>query len=108
MTPARVLVLSGPMHDQPDRAAFDNAAFALRAIGFEVQSPTEANAPTCGTWRGWMRIFADQVCTADALVLLPGWGRSQEAKVLREFAAGLGLRVWPLHLAMRQKPEEKE
>ena len=107
MTPARTLVLTGPMQEPPDRAAFDNAAFALRSIGFEVESPAEVNPPEVGAWREWMRVFANQVMRADAVVLLQGWGRSPEARVLHQLAVGLGLRVWPLHLALQQKPEVK-
>jgi hypothetical protein len=106
MKPARTLVLSGPMYAEPDRTAFANAAFALRAMGFEVVSPAEVEAPK--PWRDAMGVLAAQVCQADVMVLLPRWFASQEARVLHQFAVGLGLRVWPLHLAMQQRPEEKE
>jgi hypothetical protein len=104
MKPARTLVLCGPLSDPLDKKALDNAAFALRSIGFSVESPAEMEAPKF--WRDAMGLLAAQVSKADVLVLLPRWFASQEARVLHQFAVGLGLRVWPLHLAMQQKPEE--
>lgn len=105
MKPARTLVLCGPLSDPCDKRALDNAAFALRALGFSVESPAEVEKPACGSWMGWMRAFLDQVTRADVVVTLQGWTRSREAKIVERLAVDLGLRVWPLHLALRQQPE---
>jgi hypothetical protein len=107
MKPVRSLYIAGPMSGMPDSnyPAFNRAAFALRSIGFEVENPAENPAPECGSWLGYMRMAVAQVAKVDAIVLLPGWERSEGAKVERQLAVGLGLRVWPLHLAMRQQPE---
>lgn len=96
------LYVAGPMTGLPhfNFPAFHAAAAFLRAAGFEVDNPAENPAPPCGSWLGYMRMAVAQVAKADALVVLPGWEKSNGAFVEVQLARGLGLKVLTLEEAM--------
>lgn len=107
MKPRR-LYIAGPMTGLPDFnfPAFHAAAFALRALGFEVENPAENPEPSCKSWLGYMRMAVAQVAKVDAVVLLPGWEDSRGAKVEYQLAVGLGLIVLPLDFALTLRAPE--
>jgi len=79
--------------------AFDAAADDLRSRGFDVFSPAELDRDLDGP--GVERPFVDymardlpEVCSADAIVLLPGWQRSTGARLEAHVAAAVGVKVW--------------
>ena len=92
------LYLSGPMTGKPDnnRTAFTKAAAHLRWLGHIVVSPSEldrksAKSPT--TWGAYLgrdiQILADS--KLDGIVLLPGWEKSNGARL--ELFASMLLRL---------------
>lgn len=89
------IYIAGPMTGLPDNnyPAFHAAAVQLRAQGHMVANPAENEAPSCGTWLGYMRLALAQLILCDAVHLLPGWSRSRGATVEFALAKGLGLQV---------------
>ena len=93
------LYLSGPMTGLPglNFAAFNTAALALRAQGFVVVNPAEINPDGAMPWHLCMRADIKALCDCDAIVLLPGWERSQGAALELHVAQRLQLEVLMLH-----------
>lgn len=89
------IYIAGPMTGLPDNnyPAFHAAAVQLRAQGHMMADPAENEAPSCGTWLGYMRLALAQLILCDAVHLLPGWSRSRGAMVEFTLAKGLGLEV---------------
>lgn len=94
----KVIYIAGKMTGEPDLnyPLFDAAAARLRALGYTVKNPAENSPPKCGTWLGWMRKAIKQLASSDAVVLLPGWQRSQGARTEQRLARDLGLPRWTL------------
>lgn len=95
------IYISGPMRSQPDmgRAAFAEAAAALRADGHDVYVPTEQpGALQARDGDAVRRALADHLvwlCVqADAVVVLPGWRTSRGTKA--EVASAKALAI-PVH-----------
>lgn len=95
------IYLSGPMRSQPDmgRAAFAEAAAALRADGHDVYVPTEQpGALQARDGDAVRRALADNLvwlCVqVDAVVVLPGWRTSRGTKA--EVASAKALAI-PVH-----------
>lgn len=103
------IYVAGPMTGLPqfNFPAFHQAAFALRALGHEVENPAENPAPPCGSWLAYMRMAIVQVSKVDALVMLPGWMASKGACVEFQLARGLGLPVFELEQALHGLPESE-
>jgi Asp-tRNA(Asn)/Glu-tRNA(Gln) amidotransferase A subunit family amidase len=85
------LYISGPMTGFPDhnRAAFEEAAEALRAQGYEVVTPVDLDADKPEWFNGstgWevddetyndlLERDVDEVALADGIVFIPGWAKS--------------------------------
>lgn len=89
------IYIAGPMTGLPDNnyPTFHAAATLLRAQGHMVANPAENEAPSCGTWLGYMRLALAQLIQCDAVHLLPGWSRSRGAMVEFTLAKGMGLEV---------------
>jgi len=89
------IYIAGPMTGLPDNnyPAFHAAAAELRAQGHMVANPAENEAPSCGTWLGYMRLALAQLIQCDAVHMLPGWSRSRGAMVEFTLAKELGLDV---------------
>lgn len=68
-----------------------NPAAADRADGFD---PDEARTFTRRQWHWAMRRDVEMILTADALWLLPGWDRSEGARIEALVAVGLGLPIF--------------
>lgn len=72
--------LSGPMTGYADNnvPAFHEWAARLRACGFDVVSPAEI--PEAGTWELCLRADIRELCTCDAIALMPGWEGSKRGQ----------------------------
>lgn len=101
------IYLSGPMTGYPDfnKAAFAEAAFKLRELGFEVVNPHQLPEPVTVigddeyNWRQYLardieKIIADT--DIEGVVVLPGWEESSGAMFEIRVAQYLGLKVYPL------------
>lgn len=85
--------IAGPMTGIEDFnfPAFHAAAAHLRANGYEVVNPAEVNPDTTLTWEQCMRLDIPQLCTCDAIALLPGWENSRGARLECHLAEALGM-----------------
>lgn len=90
------IYLSGPMSGLPDNnfPAFHAHAAQLRASGFEVVSPAEI--PDAPSWELCLRADLRELCTCDAIALMPGWERSKGANLELHVAHRIGLEVMTL------------
>ena len=89
-----LLYLSGPMTGYPDwnRAAFAQAAAALRAVGYRVWSPGE-HVVEGQTWAEAMRGDCHALCVCDGVAFLKGWIGSRGAQIEVRLAMELELPV---------------
>lgn len=95
------IYLSGQMSGLPDHnfPAFKEQAAKLRAAGYEVINPAELNPDPSMTWEECLRVDIRELCTCDAIALMPGWERSKGANLELHIAHRLGLEV--MHLPMQ-------
>lgn len=89
--------LSGPMAGLPEHnfPAFHAHAALLRAQGHEVVNPAELDHQG-SSWEGCLRTDLREMCTCDAIALMPGWEASKGANLELHVAHRLGMQV--LHL----------
>ncbi len=109
------IYLSGPMSGIPDNniPAFHDYAASLRADGHQVVSPAEIEES--GTWEMCLRADVRELCTCDAIALMPGWESSKGANLELHIAHRLGMEVIHLpttfdfraHLARQAEFSEK-
>jgi hypothetical protein len=85
--------ICGPMTGLPDYnyPAFNECAKQLRELGFIVENPAENPAPPCGSYEGYLRAAIAQLVKCDQVVLLPGWGNSNGARL--EVYIALALKI---------------
>ena len=90
--------LSGPMSGIADNnfPAFNEWATKLRTQGFDVVSPAEIQE--AGTWELCLRADLRELCTCDAIALMPGWESSRGANLELHVAHRLGMEVMHLPL----------
>lgn len=93
--------LSGAMSGLPDHnfPAFHAEAAKLRAAGWDVVNPAELNPDTTMTWEECLRVDIRELCSCDAIALMPGWERSKGANLELHVAHRLGLEV--IHLPLQ-------
>jgi hypothetical protein len=93
------IYLSGPMAGLPDHnfPAFHAHAATLRAAGHDVVNPAELDN-TGKTWEGCLRTDLREMCTCDAIALMPGWEGSKGANLELHVAHRLGMEVMHLPL----------
>jgi len=91
--------LSGPMSGYPESnfPAFHQWAARLRADGFDVVSPAEIQE--AGTWELCLRADLRELCTCEAIALMPGWENSKGANLELHVAHRLGMEV--IHLPLQ-------
>jgi len=91
--------LSGPMTGIEDNnfPAFRDAAEYLRALGYDVVSPAEIQE--AGPWELCLRADLRELCTCDAIALMPGWENSKGANLELHVAHRLGMEV--IHLPLQ-------
>lgn len=110
--------LSGPMTGYPDfnRAAFADAAYKLRELGFEVVNPHQLPEPVLTqdedyNWRQYLARDVELLIRDNALdgvVVLPGWEQSRGSVLELHVAQYVGLKVFPLEAVLRAGEVVKE
>ena len=103
--------LSGPMTGKPDynRAAFADAAYKLRELGFEVVNPHQLPEPVLTqdeeyNWRQYLARDVELLIrdnTIDGVVVLSGWENSRGSVLELHVAQYVGLKVFPLEAVLR-------
>ena len=90
--------ISGAISNQPNpRPAFDSAASALRAAGFDVVNPYDLDHSKHGrAWADFMRVDIKALMDCDAVAMLPGWRGSKGASIECSLAQDLGMVLKPL------------
>ena len=93
LLPKTRIYLAGPMTGLPEfnYPAFNAEAARLRALGYAVENPAENEAPADKTWSGYLRLAIAQLVTCDTVALLPGWEKSEGAKLEHHIACHLGI-----------------
>ena len=106
------LYVAGPMTGYPDfnYPAFNDAAASLRARGFNVLNPVDAEQhnPTPGTpqaWDWYMRHALRMVLESSGVALLDGWRDSRGAVLEVTVAKALRLDVRPLDAWLTSTPQ---
>lgn len=94
------IYLSGPMSGIADNnfPAFKAWAATLREHGYDVVSPHEIQIQEAGTWELCLRADLRELCTCDAIALMPGWENSKGANLELHVAHRLGMQVMHLPL----------
>lgn len=95
--------LAGPMRNYPEFnfPAFHETAERLRAMNWDVFSPAERDLEDgfnphkdkAQDISHYMAIDLPEVCKSDVVVVLPGWGKSQGARLEVYVACELGKQV---------------
>lgn len=85
------IYLAGPMTGLPELnfPAFHALAAKLRARGIHVVNPAEINPDHSMPWAECMRRDIAQLCTCNAIALLPGWKTSKGATLENHIAERL-------------------
>ena len=113
------IYIAGPMrgYHEWNFPAFDEAAEYLRSVGHEPISPAhldrlrgfnEKDPSTAFSREQWwvaMRRDYAAIILSDALMLLPGWERSEGARLERSFAEHLGIPIFR-YINSRLVPEQ--
>jgi hypothetical protein len=88
------IYLSGPMTGLPalNFPAFHAEAARLRALGYEVVNPAEISAGMT-SWGDCLRNDLAALLTCDAVVLLPGWEKSNGAHLEMHVAHRVGIDI---------------
>jgi hypothetical protein len=94
------IYLSGPMAGLPEHnyPAFNVTANELRSAGHEVVNPAELHPEPGKTWEQCLRTDIRELCSCDAIALMPGWERSKGANLELHIAHRVGMDV--IHLPM--------
>lgn len=99
--------MAGPMTGIPSNnvPAFDAAADRLRALGHDVVNPADLNRemghdPREQTpphmYGEFMRADLKALLGVEAVVVLPGWGRSRGARLETDVARAIGIPIYEL------------
>lgn len=86
--------LSGPITGdvRGNTRKFNEAADALRKMGYRVFSPVEGE-PIGLEWSQYIRRDLAYLVDSRMIALLPGWTRSKGARLERRVALGIGMQV---------------
>lgn len=95
------IYLSGPMAGLPQHnfPAFHAQAAFLRAAGYHVINPADLNPEPGKSWEECLRTDIRELCSCDAIALMPGWERSKGANLELHIAHRVGMEVMHLPLA---------
>lgn len=88
------IYISGPMTGMPElnHPAFNAAATALRAQGFDVVNPAELCTHDM-PWTDCMRRDIVALMDCDSIAMLPGWMDSRGARLERYIAVQLRMHI---------------
>ena len=106
------IYLSGPMTGYPDynKAAFADAAFQLRELGFDVVNPHQLPEPVLlpgdeeYNWRQYLARDAERIISdtsIEGVVVLPGWEKSRGSTLECCIAQSIGLKVYKLEAVLK-------
>lgn len=89
------LYVCGPMTGLPEfnYPAFNAAAAALRAMGYDVVNPAENCLPIEAPWADHLRLAIAKLVMCDAVATLPGVEHSRGAQLEIHIAKQLGMRI---------------
>ena len=73
--------------------AFNEAARALRGLGFDVVNPAEVQPDGEPTWENYMRADLKELLGCDAIALMTGWENSKGAHLELHLAHRVGMTV---------------
>lgn len=106
------IYVAGPMSGLPDynRPAFDAAAKRIRAAGYDVFNPAQADREdpdaTDDKPRSWfLRRDIPELCRCDAIAVLPGWQESVGARLEVAVAEALDMPVLDAQTLQPLRPE---
>lgn len=98
------IYISGPITGVKGyRAAFQDAQDALTRRGHKAENP--ALHPDGLTRREYMRLDLAQLMTCDAVLMLPGWGKSAGAGIEHDLAYYLEM---PVYYRLNEVPDVSE
>lgn len=85
--------VAGPMSGMPGHnfPAFNAAAAALRAQGWQVENPADHGVVDGATWADYMHSDVCMLASCGTIHLLPGWSKSRGASLEAHIAAALGM-----------------
>lgn len=102
------IYLSGPMTGLPDNnyPAFNNAAKALRAMGYDVVNPAENDIDIQGltaneAWTKYLRHDIKEMMDCDSIVQLDGWAESRGANLEHSIAQELNMPTIKFTIALQ-------
>jgi hypothetical protein len=98
-TRAKRVYVAGPMTGLKDfnYPAFNAAADALRAQGYQVENPADHGIVAGAEWADYMAYDLTRLGLCGMIALLPGWDLSQGARLEVMIAEHLGMRVVNAH-----------
>lgn len=93
------LYLAGPMTGVKDfnYPAFNAAAEALRAQGYQVENPADHGIVPGAEWADYMAYDLTRLGLCGMIALLPGWENSEGARFEVQIAHRLGMTVSNVH-----------
>ena len=96
---AKRVYVAGPMTGLKDfnYPAFNAAADALRAQGYQVENPADHGIVPGAEWADYMAYDLTRLGLCGVIALLPGWERSEGAKLEVQIAHRLGMTVVNAH-----------
>lgn len=103
----RRVYIAGPMTGIADfnYPAFNEAAEALRAVGYEVESPAENEGGDFKHPYDWyLRRAIAKLITCDGMALLDGWEASRGARLEVGIAQECSIRIAPIDTWREFKP----
>jgi hypothetical protein len=102
---AKRMYLAGPMTGLKDfnYPAFNAAADALRAKGYQVENPADHGIVEGAQWADYMAYDLTRLGLCGLIALLPGWERSEGAKLEVQIAHRLGMTVVNAHDLINNK-----
>ena len=96
---AKRVYVAGPMTGIEDfnYPAFNAMADQLRAQGYEVENPADHGVVEGAVWADYMAYDLTRLGLCGMIALLPGWERSEGAKLEVQIAHRLGMTVVNAH-----------
>lgn len=84
--------------------AFQRAAEQLRCHGYTVTNPVELAIDNPLSKEACLRSDIVALLACDTVALLPDWHKSNDAQLLTNIAARLGMRIYGVSALLSQKP----